>query len=148
VFEKAGSVKAAGTSFGKTDYEFADRLGSAANKKDVYYRLRLVDQNSRAEVSKVLVLRLFKTHSLKMVSVMPNPVINDINVQVQLKENAYVVMKVTSNNGTEVSRKSMRGNEGLNVFSLDGTSKLQPGIYMLEVIINSNERMSVKLIKN
>jgi hypothetical protein len=148
-FEKVGTVKAAGTSMSRKDYSFLDRLrNSVTNKKDVYYRLRLVDINSRAEVSKVLVLRLFKTSTLKMVSITPNPVLNDINVQVQLKQDSYVVMKVTSNNGVEVARRSIRGSEGLNVFSLDGTSKLQPGIYMLEVIINSNERMSIKLVKN
>lgn len=148
-FESVGKVKAAGNSFTKKDYSYVDRLrNSVANKKDVYYRLRLVDANGRAEVTKVLVLRMFKTNTLKMVSVTPNPVVNDINVQVQLKENSYVVMKVTNSNGLEVARRSGRGNEGVNVFPLDGTSKLMPGIYMLEVIINSNERMSIKLVKN
>lgn len=148
-FEKAGTVNAAGNSMTRKKYAFLDRLrNSVTNKKDVYYRLRLVDLNGRAELSKVLVLRLFKTATLKMVSVTPNPVLNDINVQVQLKQDSYVVMKVTSNNGVEVARRSIRGAEGLNVFSLDGTSKLQPGLYMLEVIINSNERMSIKLVKN
>jgi hypothetical protein len=148
-FEKVGTVKAAGNSMSRKDYSFLDRLrNSTTNKKDVYYRLRLVDNNGRGELSKVLVLRLFKTANLKMVSVTPNPVLNDINVQVQLKQDSYVVMKVTSNNGVEVARRSIRGAEGLNVFSLDGTSKLQPGVYMLEVIINSNERMSIKLVKN
>ncbi|HEX6181726.1 MAG TPA: T9SS type A sorting domain-containing protein, partial [Chitinophagaceae bacterium] len=92
--------------------------------------------------------RLFKTQTLKMLSVTPNPVVNDISVQVQLKQNSFVVMKVTNSSGLEVSRKSSRGNEGLNAFTLDGTNKLNPGVYMLEVIINSNERMSIKLVKN
>lgn len=148
-FEKAGTVKAAGNSMTRKDYSFLDRLrNSTTSKKDVYYRLRLVDNNGRAELSKVLIVRLFKTANLKMVSVTPNPVLNDINVQVQLKHDSYVVMKITSNNGVEVARRSIRGAEGLNVFSLDGTSNLKPGAYMLEVIINSNERMSIKLIKN
>jgi hypothetical protein len=118
------------------------------NKKDVYYRIRMVDANNRAEVTKVLVLRLYRTSTLKMIAVSPNPVYNDINVQVQLKQNSYVVMKVTDNRGVEITRKSIRGNEGVNIFSLDGTSKLKPGMYMLEVIINSDERMTTKLVKN
>ena len=148
-FESIGSVKAAGTSFSKNDYSYIDRLrNSVANKKDVYYRLRLVDANQHEEVTKVLVLRLFKTRTLKMLSVTPNPVVNDINVQVQLKQSSYIVMKVTNSSGMEVARKSSRGNEGLNVYDLDGTNKLTPGVYMLEVIINSNERMSITLVKN
>ena len=101
-----------------------------------------------SEVTKVLVLRLYKTHTLKMLSVTPNPAVNDINVQVQLKQSSYIVIKVTNSSGLEVARKSSRGNEGLNAFTLDGTNKLNPGVYMLEVIINSNERMSIKLVKN
>ncbi|HYE56565.1 MAG TPA: Ig-like domain-containing protein [Chitinophagaceae bacterium] len=148
-FEDAGKVKAAGNSFNKKEYAFTEKVrNGVSNKKDLFYRLRMVDNNGREELTRVLVLRLFKTTSLKMVSVTPNPVVNDINVQVQLKTNAYIVMKVTSNSGVEVARKSIRGNEGQNVFTLDGTSKLKPGIYMLEVIINSNERISVKLVKN
>ena len=148
-FETIGSVKAAGTSFSKSDYSFVDKLrNSVANKKDVYYRLRLVDVNKHGELTKVLVLRLFKTHTLKMLSVTPNPVVNDIGVQVQLKKSSFVVMKVTNSSGLEVARKSSRGNEGVNAFTLDGTNKLNPGVYMLEVIINSNERMSIKLVKN
>jgi hypothetical protein len=148
-FETIGTVKAAGTSFSKKDYSYLDELrNSVASKKDVYYRLRLVNANGSAEVTKVLVLRLFKTHTLKMLSVTPNPVVNDISVQVQLKQSSYIVMKVTNSSGLEVARKSSRGNEGLNAFTLDGTNKLNPGVYMLEVIINSNERMSIKLVKN
>lgn len=148
-FEVVGSVKAAGNSFSKKDYAYIDKLSnSVANKKDVYYRLRLIDVNGSMEETKILVLRMFRTQTLKMVSVTPNPVVNDINVQVQLKENSFVVMKVTNSHGAEVARKSSRGNEGSNVFELDGTSKLKPGVYMLEVIINSSERMSIKLIKN
>jgi Bacterial Ig domain len=148
-FETVGNVKAAGTSFARNEYSYTDKLrNSTTSKKDVYYRIRMVDIGNRAEVTKVLVLRMFRTNSLKMVSVTPNPVMNDINVQVQLKENSYIVMKITNNNGVEVSRKSIRGNEGLNVFSLDGTSKLAPGMYMLEVIINSKERMTTRLIKS
>ena len=148
-FEKVGTVKAAGNSFSKKDYSFTENVRtSVTNKKDLFYRLRLVDNNGREELTKVLVLRMFRSTALKMVTVTPNPVVNDINVQVQLKANSYIVMKVTAQSGVEVARKSSHGNEGTNVFSLDGTSKLKPGVYMLEVIINSNERISVKLIKN
>lgn len=149
-FEKVGYVKAAGNSSGKLSYNYDDRKlkSSVSNKKDVYYRLRMVDVNNRAELSKVLVVRVFKTKTTEMISVSPNPVMNDITVQVQLKENSYVVMKIANSNGTEVARKSIRANKGLNILPLDGTSKLSSGIYMLEVIINSNERMTTKLIKN
>jgi len=44
-------------------------------------------------------------------------------------------------------KQSTRADLGANVFSLAGTSKLKPGTYQLEVIINSNERMTMQLVK-
>jgi hypothetical protein len=58
-----------------------------------------------------------------------------------------VVIKVMNNNGTEVMRKNVRSTAGNNTITLEGTSNLKTGIYVLEVIINSNERMTVKLMK-
>jgi hypothetical protein len=57
-------------------------------------------------------------------------------------------MKVTNSKGSEVARKSTRGGTGLNSFIIDGTSTLIPGVYMLEVIVNSSERMITRLVKN
>jgi methionine-rich copper-binding protein CopC len=82
-----------------------------------------------------------------MISVTPNPAKNDISVNVQLNENSFIVMKVISTNGTEVMKKSLRASAGSNSYILEGTSKLQRGLYVLEVIVNSKERMVVKLMK-
>ena len=148
-FKKIGEIKSAGNSQIKKDYSYDDRLrNSTLNKNDVFYRLRLVNQDSKSELSKVLVIRLVNTQSTKTIAVTPNPTRNDINVQVQLKENSYVVMKVTNSKGAEVARKSVKGGTGLNSFTLDGTSSLTPGVYMLEVIVNSSERMITRLVKN
>jgi hypothetical protein len=65
-----------------------------------------------------------------------------------LNENSYIVIKVANTSGIEIMRKSTRGNKGANNMMLEGTSRLQAGVYFLEVIINSNERMMVKLIKS
>ena len=148
-FKKIGEVKTEGNSQVRKEYAFDDRLSSSTlNKKDVYYRLRLVNLDNHSELSKVLVIRLVNTSSTKTIAVTPNPAKNDINVQVQLRENSYVVMKVTNNKGEEVARKSTRGGRGLNSFSMEGTSRLTAGVYILEVIVNSSERMITRLIKN
>ena len=56
-------------------------------------------------------------------------------------------MKVINNNGSEVMKKSMKADAGSNSYMLEGTNKLQPGMYVLEVIVNSKERMLVSLLK-
>jgi methionine-rich copper-binding protein CopC len=148
-FKKVGEVKGAGNSQIRTNYNYDDKLrNSTLDKNDVYYRLRLVNLDNKSELSKVLVIRLVNTSSTKTIAVTPNPTRNDINVQVQLRENSYVVMKVTDSKGAEVARKSTKGASGLNSFLIEGTSNLIPGVYMLEVIVNSSERMITRLIKN
>jgi Bacterial Ig domain/Secretion system C-terminal sorting domain len=148
-FNAVGTVKGMGNSAVKHNYEFNDDVSrNVLNKNDLYYRLKQVDLDGKASYTKVLVVRVYRTKSLQSLSVTPNPAINDIKVNVQLNENSYIVMKIANSNGIEVMRKTTRASIGSNNFSLEGTSRLQAGIYFLEVIVNSNERMMVKLIKN
>lgn len=147
-WETAGTLKAAGTSSVKKNYTYTDKVGrNTANKKDLYYRLKMVDLDGKTAISRILVVRVYNTRSTKMISVSPNPAKNDIMATVQLNEASVVSMKVFNAAGIEVMRKTLRLSEGSNSILLDGTSKLQPGLYMLEVVVNSKERMLVKLIK-
>lgn len=147
-WKTVGTVKAQGNSNNRVNYEYIDDAGrDRANKKDLYYRLKQVDKDGKVAVSKILVVRVYNTRTLKMVSVTPNPAKNDINVNVQLNENAVVSMKVMNANGAAVLTKLAKVNAGSNTFTLEGSSNLKPGMYLLEVIINSKERMIVKLIK-
>lgn len=143
-----GTVQAQGNSQIKHNYEFIDDAGrDRANKKDLYYRLKQVDLDGRVALSRILVVRVYNTRTVKMVSVTPNPAKNDINVNLQLNENAMISMKVMNAGGAAVISKTLKASAGSNTFILDGSSKLKPGMYVLEVIINSKERMIVKLIK-
>ena len=143
----AGTVNGAGNSSVKKTYEYTDKPGRQVNKKDVYYQLRQVDKDGRSTVSKILVVRVYNNRTIKSVSVTPNPVKNDINVNIQLNESSYIVMKVLNTAGSELMRKSTKASAGVSTFILDGTSKLRPGLYLLDVTINSKERMVVKLLK-
>jgi Bacterial Ig domain/Secretion system C-terminal sorting domain len=148
-FKTIGTVKGQGTSSIKHEYQLEDEVkNNTVAKNDLYYRLKQVDGDKRATYTKVLVVRVYQTKSLQSVSVTPNPAVNDIKVNVQLNENSYIVIKVANTSGIEIMRKSTRGNKGANNMMLEGTSRLQAGVYFLEVIINSNERMMVKLIKS
>jgi hypothetical protein len=143
-----GTVKAQGISQNKTNYDFVDDAGrDRVNKKDLYYRLKQVDKDGKVALSRILVVRVYNTRTLKMVSVTPNPAKNDINVNVQLNENAMVSMKVINASGAAVLTKTAKVTAGTNTFIIEGSSNLKPGMYLLEVIINSKERMIVKLIK-
>ena len=147
-WQKVGTEKAQGVSTGRKSYSFIDEAGrNVAIKKDLYYRLKQIDLDNKAAFSRILIVRVYNTHSLKMISVTPNPAKNDIAVNVQLNESSYIVMKVVSSNGVEVMKKAVKANAGANSYILDGTSKLQRGMYVLEVIVNSKDRMVVSLLK-
>ena len=147
-WETAGIVKAQGVSTVKKSYSFTDKVGrNTANKKDLYYRLKMADLEGKTSLSRILVIRVYNSHSTKMISVSPNPAKNDIAATIQLNEASVVVLRILNNNGAEVIRKTVKLRTGSNSLLMEGTSKLTPGMYMMEVIVNSTERMLVKLIK-
>jgi Big-like domain-containing protein/type IX secretion system substrate protein len=144
----AGTLKGQGVSTNRQSYSFVDKVGrNIVHKNDLYYRLKQVNLDKKESVSKILVVRVFNKRALRMVSVTPNPVRNDISVNVQLNENSFVVMKIMNTQGDEMMRKSQRVDEGQNSFVMDGSNKLTPGMYFLEVTVNSKDRMVAKLLK-
>ena len=148
-WEKSGEVQSIGIKNSNLNYKYVDRVGkNIANKNDLYYRLKFIDSDQEIAMSKLLVVRVYNTAFTKMISITPNPVKKDIGVQLQLNSNAVVVMKVIDNNGVEIMRKSHRSIAGTNSYIIDGSAAMKPGLYLLEIIINSKERMLVKLLKD
>jgi hypothetical protein len=147
-WEKAGTVMASGNSGIRTNYSFTDDIGkNTALKKDVFYRLRQFDKNGRTSVTRILVVRVYNTKSVSTISVTPNPAKSDINVQLQLVQASMATLRIRNASGMEVMKKVQKYAAGSHNILMEGSSNLQPGMYVLEVVINSKERMIVKLIK-
>ena len=145
-FEKAGLVNS--TEQAGNNYQFTEKLRPALTRNyDLYYRLKQSAADGRINYSKTLILRAFESKSVEAISVTPDPALNNIQVNVQLKENSFVVMKVADKTGNQVVRKAMKAAEGFNSFTLEGSGSLRKGNYTLEIIINSNERMTMTLVK-
>jgi len=148
-YTTVGEVKAVGNSGIKNNYSFADNIKSInTGKKDIFYRVKQVDKEDKSSLTKVLIVRVYNTKAVQMISVTPNPVVNNIKVNMDINESSMIVVKLADNAGSEIMRKNTRASIGSNSIELEGTSKLTAGIYFMEVIVNSNERMAVKLIKN
>jgi hypothetical protein len=146
-FEKVGEVSST-EAIAASQYAFNDKLHEAERRNDLYYRIRQIDAAHRVTYSKVLILRSYGSKSVEAVSVTPDPNINDIQVGVQLKEKCFVVMRVTDSKGSELIKQTAFGENGENNYNIEGTSQLQPGMYQLEVIINSGERLTMMLEKS
>jgi hypothetical protein len=143
-----------GTVFNKADvnsegqYNFRDHFRvSVALNNDFYYRLKEFETNGNIVYSKVLIARMFNTRSLASLSITPDPLANDILVNVQLREDSYVVMKVSDEKGNLLLKEGQKASNGANTYTLEGTHNLHPGLYTLEVTVNSKERMVMKLSK-
>ncbi len=112
-----------------------------------YYRLKIADNKGNVKYSKTMVVQLYQSDDLSMVSVTPNTAFKDLHINVQLKNRAYIVMKVTDAKGKEIIKRKGTGNEGLNTYELEGTGAMSPGNYFLEVLINSKDLLSMPLVK-
>src|SRR5580658_6436115 len=146
-YEKVGEVPAT-AAIAAGQYTFDDKIHEAERKNDLYYRIRQTDAAHRVTYSKVLILRSYNSRSVEAVSVTPDPNVNDIQVGVQLKEKCFVVMRVMDGSGSELIKQTAMGENGENSYNIEGTSQLQPGMYQLEVIINSGERLTMMLEKS
>lgn len=144
----AGAIKAQGTSTTRKVYSFDDEVGkNTALKKDLYYRLKQVDEAGKVATSRLLVVRVYNTPTVKMMSVTPNPAKKDISVTTQLNESSFVALKILNADGAIVMNKTSKADAGASNFIMEGSRNLQPGAYTLDVSVNSKERMLVKLIK-
>jgi hypothetical protein len=147
-FETIGTVDSKAATASETRFSFRDHFRtSVAVNNDFYYRLKQIDANGNSVYSKVLIARMFNTRTLASLSVTPDPLANDILVNVQLHENSFVMMKVTDENGNLILKEGQKAENGANTYTLEGTHNLRPGMYTLEVTVNSKERMTMKLAK-
>lgn len=112
-----------------------------------YYRLKIADNKGNVKYSKTMVVQLYQSDDLSMVSVTPNTALKDLHINVQLKNRAYIVMKVTDEKGREIIKKKGTGSEGINTYELEGTGNMTPGSYFLEVLVNSKDMLSMPIIK-
>lgn len=144
----SGVVSATKETVKNTDYTYIDKIGkNTALKKDLYYRLKQTGIDGSVATSRLLVVRVYNTKAVSMISVTPNPAKSDIAVNLQLHESAIVSMRIINSSGSTMLHKSAKADSGISNVLLEGSSKLNPGVYTLEVIVNSKERMIVKLIK-
>jgi hypothetical protein len=112
------------------------------------YRLKLTDDKGVTTFSKVLVIQVFKTGQVSLVGATPDLTANDISVDVQMKEDAMVTLKITDKEGKVIMQQKERAKEGMNQYSIKGSSSINPGDYFLNVVVNGADCLLVHLIKS
>ncbi len=134
------SIKADGTG----EFSWVDIYPKQVN----CYRLRMTDENGKQFHSKTLVIQVFKTGQVSLVAATPDLTLNDINIDVELKERARVTMNILDRNGAIVMQQKESAEIGQNQFRISGSNGLQAGDYYLNVIVNGEDRLMVHLIKS
>ena len=130
-FSEAGIMFAYGNATDLTSYSFSDNLANTTSTI-VYYRLRSVDMDGKAEYSATRIIRTSKQKD-NAISILtyPNPVSNELRITIPAAwQNKPVVYELFTVNGQSVKR-SQSGNSGqtetLNL------STLAPGLYIVKV---------------
>lgn len=104
-YDEAGLVFAIGNSNVNNNYKFTDDL---KNKyaSIIYYRLRIVDIDGKTEKSVVRIIRNAEVNEYAKILTYPNPVVNELRVQLPVSwQNNTVNIEVFNNSGQIVKRQ-------------------------------------------
>jgi hypothetical protein len=112
------------------------------------YRIKITDADGRHSYSKAMVMQYFKTGQVSLVTATPDHALNFINIDLHMKENAFVTMNVIDRENRIVLQRKENGREGINHFNLKGSDHMEPGDYFLNVVVNGSEKLTVRLVKS
>ncbi|MEO9872976.1 LamG-like jellyroll fold domain-containing protein [Ekhidna sp.] len=144
-WEVIGIVKSkveSGNSNETLNYSFIDNEPSTAG--NMYYRLKQIDFDGTVALSPIEYIEITYSEDL-LVTAYPNPVIDDLEIQLDIPTAGDLVIQLTNLNGQLVLSNKETLIRGLNFFTMD-TNNLRSGIYILNVKSNNGDYTS-KIVK-
>jgi trimeric autotransporter adhesin len=141
-FNTIGRVAASGTTTVTNNYSYTDNDAAAQQLPQLYYRLKIMDNNGEFSYSNVVVISFA---SLTKVSVYPIPAHNSINVNIVSPVTGNAQLQVIDNSGHIVLQRTAQLLKGGNDLSID-LQKLATGFYYLKVTGNGIDK-KVKIQK-
>lgn len=144
-FEARGKVAGNGTTSFSHAYQFTDELNT--NSPIVYYRLKIVDIDSKYAYSKIIAIKLNGSLNVNDFSVYPNPFISDIKVSVTSTKDEMATFRIISFDGRQMMTRQVSLQTGNNIVVLSNFGNIATGNYILEVT-TSTDKFIKKIIKN
>ncbi len=135
-FISIGNVKANNIS-GVNTYRYRDANINNFDAQILYYRLKQKDKNGDFEYSTIV--SLSKKVNANVISLYPNPAINQINMLVTSPKSNKLNIKFISGEGKMVKQAHVNSPSGNHTLTFD-VSSLTPGVYYLDVkgqLVNS-----------
>jgi hypothetical protein len=129
-----------------TSYSFRDDAGRFAGRT-VYYRLRLTTAANTKTYS-IIVRFIIPGSGKNEVSIVPNPVRDAIQVQINSIAENLVRIDITDQSGKLIHSSKGTARNGYNMILVSGLSNNPPGIYLAQVAIGSDIfRQKILIIK-
>jgi uncharacterized repeat protein (TIGR01451 family) len=143
VFTDIETIAGSGTTNLAHSYSATDPVFSST-PNTIYYRLKQIDLDGKANFSKIIALKISEAANLFTIS--PNPFTDFINVQTQWNRAEPVIAKIFNLQGKELFTKQLSFQKGYNDIKINNLPALSAGTYFLQLISPSQQKIK-KLIK-
>ncbi|MCX6316427.1 MAG: T9SS type A sorting domain-containing protein [Bacteroidetes bacterium] len=142
-YSSIASKQPAGDPAVRSAYQYADDL-NAVSGKSFYYRLKMVDNDGKFTYSNIILIRK-EDKAISDLRINPNPIISGTatTVRFDASARAQIEFRVVDLNGRIVLTQRNNVTEGTNSVALLNLERLQPGMYVLQML-NGNEKQTVK----
>ncbi len=129
------------------NYQFKDNAAELQTKKVAYYRLRQVDNDGKSNYSATLAVKLQGQAGVVM-QTSPNPFTENLNIRFAATATGVAEIQLISFNGQKVMTQQASISKGYNTLQVSGLSKLAPGVYAAQLIMDGVVIGNQKIIKN
>jgi hypothetical protein len=123
-------------------YNFEDNQVNAA--PDIYYRLKITDNNGRISYSKIIALP-YSDEFITKVSMAPNPAVRETQLVISSTEDANVQVDVFNTAGIKIYTTNALIKKGTVVFTMADLQRWSPGVYIIKIKIG-REIFNQKLV--
>lgn len=141
-----GEVVGAGNSNGKLTYSYIDdAVESGVN----YYRLKQTDFDGKFEYfpPKSITNNGDASGSFSIRTVKPNPFTDQFTIEIESDDYSIVNLLISNINGKQEHSTQINIDEGVTEYVYGEGSSLSPGIYVVNLIREGEEPVSVKIVK-
>lgn len=113
---------------------------------NIFYRLKMINKDNSISYSKTIKLSAAENSSDNNVKILQNPVGSALQFNYSASSNQNTIVNVYTGAGGKVLTTQLHSQKGNNTYILSLDSKMNKGIYLLEVT-NGKERSISKFIK-
>lgn len=144
-FETFATATAKGHSSSISVYQATDDL-FFYTKKQLYYRIKMVDTDGKYKYSSIINLTLDAAATTGNVKAWPVPFINQLQAEYNSEINQQITIHLVSMSGAVVSRHTAAVQQGRNVIAVSPAASTPSGTYTL-VISSGTKTATIKVIK-